>query len=218
MSTVIEAEPVPVVIEPSSVGLPREDEPTLFDIRHRITVDEYHRMAEAGVFGPDPQVELIEGVIVEKMVKLPPHVIATMLIERLFPKLVPAEYSVTSSSPIQIEGITEPEPDVLVIRGTPRELQGRLPTAQEVVLALEVADTSYSRDRGVKWRLYARTRVLVYWLLDLNRRRLEIHTDPSGEGESAIYRKTQIFDADDEVSLVLDGREVGRFKLAEILP
>lgn len=219
-STAVE---VPAVLPPTPTAAPSavtpiEPEPTLFEMRHRFTVEEYHRMAEAEVFGPDARLELIEGVIIDKMVKSGPHVIATMLIERLFPRLVPAEYSTTAGNPLQIEGISEPEPDIQVVRGSPRDLAGRPPSTREVVLAIEVAETSYRRDRGPKWRLYAAARVPAYWILDLNRRLLEVHTAPTGEGDDSVFRKTELFGPDDEVPLVLDGAEVARFRVAEILP
>ena len=65
---------------------------------------------------------------------------------------------------------------------------------------------------------YAAARVPVYWILDLNRPPLEVHTEPTGEGEDAVYTRTQLYGPDDEVPLVLDGREVGRFPVKEILP
>ncbi len=65
---------------------------------------------------------------------------------------------------------------------------------------------------------YAASRVPIYWILDLNRRRLEVHTEPEGEGLAATYARTQFYGPDDEVSLVLDGREIARFLVKEILP
>jgi Uma2 family endonuclease len=112
----------------------------------------------------------------------------------------------------------EPEPDVMVLRGELRDYAGRRRTPADAALLTEVSDTSYDYDRYAKWVTYAAARVPVYWILDLNRRQLEVHTEPTGEGEDAAYAQTQIFGPDDEVALVLDGREVGRFAVREILP
>ena len=102
------------------------EEPTtknlLFEVRHRITVAEYHRMADAGTCGPESRVELLEGVIVDN------------------------------------------------------------------------------------------------WIVDLNRGRLKVHSEPVGAGEAAVYTRSQILGPDDEVSLILDGREVAKFAASEILP
>ena len=78
--------------------------------------------------------------------------------------------------------------------------------------------TSYAYDRFSKWVTYAGARVPIYWIVDLGRRRLEIHSEPAGQGETAYYGLTQILGQDDEVALVLDGREIARFTVREILP
>ena len=193
----------------------------LMERRHRITVDEYHRMIESGAFGPEPRVELLEGVIVEKMIKKPPHIIATDLLEDLLHHLIPRGngYFITMSNPVTIEERDgEPEPDAGVYRGSIRDIATRRRTPADAALLAEVSDTSYNYDRQVKWVIYAAARVPVYWIVDLNRRQLEVHTEPNGEGETAVYARTQIFGPDDLVPLTLDDREVGRFLVREILP
>jgi Uma2 family endonuclease len=211
---------IAVIEQPKIEGEPRPWS-SLMEMRHRITVEEYHRMLDSGSLGPEPKVELLEGVIVEKMTKKPPHVIATDLLDDLLHHLLPrgCGYFVTMGNPVTIEDRDgEPEPDAGVFRGTIRDFVGRRRTPSDAALLAEVSDTSYGYDRYTKWVTYAAVRVPVYWILDLNRRQLEVHTEPTGEGEAAVYTRTQIFGADDEVSLILDGREVGRFPVREILP
>ncbi len=200
-------------------------EPTLVDslmsVRRRITVEEYHRIVDAGVFGPDPKIELLEGVIVEKMTKKPPHIIATDLLDDLLHHLVPrgGGYFVTMGNPVTIEDRDgEPEPDAGVYRGNIRDVADHPRTPAHAALLAEVSDTSYAYDRHAKWVTYAAARVPVYWIVDINRRRLEVHTEPTGEGEAAVYSRMQLLGPDDEMTLVLDGREVGRFTVREILP
>jgi Uma2 family endonuclease len=200
-------------------------EPTLGDslmkVRRRITVEEYHRIVDSGAFGPEPKVELLEGVIVEKMTKKPPHIIATDLLEDMLHHLVPrgCGYFITMGNPVTIEDRDgEPEPDAGVYRGNIRDVAGRPRTPAEAALLAEVSHTSYDYDRYAKWVTYAAARVPVSWIVDLNRRQLEVHTEPTGEGEDAVYARTQILGPDDEVALILDGREFGRFPVREILP
>ncbi len=81
-----------------------------------------------------------------------------------------------------------------------------------------MADSSYSIDRNVKWVTYAGAGVPIYWLLDLRRNRLEVHTEPTGQGEQAHYARTALLGPDDQAALILDGREVGRFPVREVLP
>lgn len=192
---------------------------TLLGVRHRITVNEYRRMAEAGVFGSETRVELVEGVIVDSMTKNPPQVIATDLIEDLLHRVVPPEFHITMGNPIAIEERdSEPEPDAMVVRGRIRDFAGRRRTAADAALVIEVADWSYNLDRGAKWMTYAAARVPVYWIVDLNRNRIEVHTEPTGEGEGARFALTRLYGPEDEVPLLLDGREAARFAAREVLP
>jgi Uma2 family endonuclease len=194
---------------------------SLMEARRRITVEEYHRIVDSGAFGPEPRVELLEGVIVEKTNKTPSHIIATDLVGDLFHHLVPqgSGYFTTMGNPVTIEDRnSEPEPDAGIYRGSIRDALARPRTPADAALLTEVSDTSYNYDRYAKWVTYAAARVSVYWIVDLRRRQLEIHTEPTGEGEAAVYARTQILGPDDEVTLTLDGREMGRFLVKEILP
>jgi Uma2 family endonuclease len=193
----------------------------LFDFRHRITVAEYHRMADAGTFGPESRVELLEGVIVDKTTKKTPHVHATDLLADLLHHFLPrrSDYFASMGNPVTIEERDgEPEPDAMVVRGSLKDFAGRRRTPADLALVVEVSGTSYQIDRFVKWVTYAAAGIPIYWIVDLNRGRLEVHTKPTGQGETAAYTHTQILGPDDEVSLILDGREVARFAAREILP
>lgn len=192
---------------------------SLLDLRHRVTVGEYRRMADAGVFGPEARVELVEGVIVDTTTRHPPHVIATDLMEDLLHRAVPRGFHITMGNPVAIEERdSEPEPDAMVVRGQIRDFTGRRRTPADAVLVIEVADSSYGFDRGPKWMTYAAARVAVYWIVDLSRNRIEVHTEPTGAGEDARYAQARLHGPDDEVPLVLDGREVARFATREVLP
>lgn len=217
MATV--TQPIPAIETPSPVDV---DAPgSLLDFRHRITVEEYHRMAQAGIFGPEPRLELLEGVLIAKMTKNPPHVVATNLLEEQLHHLLPrgSGYCISMGNPVTIEDRDgEPEPDALILRGTPRDYAGRNQTPADAALVIEVANTSYAYDRFTKWVTYAGARVPIYWIVDLGRRRLEIHSEPAGQAETAYYGLTKILAQDDEVALVLDGREIASFAVREILP
>jgi Uma2 family endonuclease len=217
MATV--TQPVPAIETSSPVQ--KEPSGSLLDFRHRITVKEYHRMAEAGVFGPEPRLELLEGVLIDKMRKNPPHILATDLLGDLFHHLLPrgSGYCISMGNPVTIEDRDgEPEPDAMILRGNLCDYTGRRRTPADVALVIEVANTSYAYDRSSKWVTYAGARVPIYWIVDLGRRRLEIHSGPAGQAEAAYYGLTRILGQDDEVALVLDGRKIARFAVREILP
>jgi Uma2 family endonuclease len=187
----------------------------LMEQRHRITVAEYHQMADAGVFGYEHRVELLEGVIVDKMTKYPPHNLACDLVQHLLGRLVPPGYFVSMATSLTIEGRDgEPEPDAMVLRGQLRDYAGRPRTPADAALVVEVAESSYRIDRVTKWAMYAASGVPVYWIIDLNRKRLEVHTEPRDSG----YSRIALLDPADEVPLTLDGREVARFVVRDILP
>jgi Uma2 family endonuclease len=192
---------------------------SLLDFRHRITVDEYHHMLDSGVFGPEPRVELLEGVVVDKMTKNPPHNLACDLIQHLLSSLMPNGYYLSMGTSMTIEEREgEPEPDALVLRGKPRDYKDRKRTAADSALIIEVSDTSYTYDRHQKAIVYAAVGVPVYWILDLNRNRLEILTKPVKQEQGSYYSHTTIYGLDDEIPLILDGKEITRFAAREVLP
>jgi Uma2 family endonuclease len=94
----------------------------------------------------------------------------------------------------------------------------RTPTADEIGIIGEVSDSSYTKDRGPKWRKYAAAKIATYWIVNLNQRQIEVYTAPSGRGKSAGYRDVTIYGEDDGVPLVVEGRELGRIKVRDVLP
>lgn len=193
----------------------------LLDVRRRITVEEYHRLIDSGILGPDPRVELLEGVIVEKMTEKTAHVQGTDLLDDFLHRHLPGGcgYFASMGNPLTIEDRDgEPEPDGMVVRGEIRDFTNRRRTPADAALVAEISDTSYNYDRYDKWTTYAASRVPVYWIVDLNHRKLEIHTEPTGDAKTARYARSRIYGPDDEAALVLDGREIARFLVREILP
>jgi len=182
-----------------------------------LTVEQYHEMARAGIFLDGDPIELLEGWLVNKMTKHPPHSVATSETRRVLDRLVSAGWSVDAQEPITTDD-SEPEPDVSVIRGRRRDFADRHPGPHEVGLLVEVADASLERDRGWKKRIYAGARIPVYWIVNLIDRRVEVFTQPTGSGEQADYASRQVFQAPDSIPVVLDGEEVGQIAVAELLP
>ena len=122
---------------------------------YRFTVDEYERMA--GVLD-DPRVELIDGYLVRKMGKKPPHIWAVRSILEKLPSLLPPGWTWWKEDPIRIPDFDEPEPDVAVLRGSAEDYRNRIPDASDVALLIEVAETTLDRDRGKKLAAYAEER------------------------------------------------------------
>jgi Uma2 family endonuclease len=187
------------------------------DVIWRLSVDQYHAMIHAEILTDDDPVELLEGWLVAKMPKNPPRRAVTRLIRQVLERLVSAEWYVDSQEPITTDD-SEPEPDVVVVRGETRHYLDRHPGPHDVGLVIEVADTTLQRDRGFKKRLYARAGIPVYWLVNLSDNQCEVYTEPSGPEPQPDYRQRQDYGASDVILVVLAGVEVGRIAVRELLP
>jgi Uma2 family endonuclease len=155
-------------------------------IRRRFTVDEYHRMAESGILHEDDRVELIGGEIVEMSPIGGRHAACVREINHLLGRQVSDELRVDVQSPVKLSEQEEPQPDLAVIRA--RGYGSSLPTPEDVLLLIEIADTSLAYDREVKLPLYARSGIAEVWLVDLNGGIFERHTEPSEEGYRLVRR------------------------------
>jgi Uma2 family endonuclease len=176
----------------------------------RLTVDDYFRMIDSGEIDADARVELWEGRIVDKMGKNQPHEIALMeLLEQLF-RIVPASWHVSSQSPVILGDDKAPEPDLMVVRGARRDYLKHPPSAKNVPLVIEVAESSLRRDLGLKKSAYAAEGIPFYWVVNLAAHRVEVHSRPKNQGKHATYENLKIYEAGEAVPLILDGVEVGR--------
>ncbi len=155
--------------------------------RRTFTVDEYHQMIDAGVLTEDDRVELLEGEIVKMTAMGSPHAGCVDRLNRLFNRRVGDEAIVRIQSPIQLSEISEPEPDVALLRPRPDFYAESHPEPGEVLLVVEVAETSVRYDRDTKIPAYGRAGIAEAWLVDLAGEVIEVYTDPSAHG----YRKTR---------------------------
>lgn len=151
----------------------------LLEAQRIFTVDEYYRMAEAGILHEDDRVELIEGRIVELSPIGGRHAACVDKLNRLLNQRVGDAAIVRVQNPVSLPGDSEPEPDIALLR--PREdfyAEGH-PGPEDVFLIIEVAETSLGYDRGIKAPLYARAGVPELWIVDLESGRVLIHGEPS---------------------------------------
>ena len=148
---------------------------------YRFTVEDFARMGEAGVFPEDARVELLDGQIIEMNPIGIPHAGTVKALNRLFSKLVGDRAIVSIQDPAVLGDFSEPQPDVMLLR--PREDSYRTahPEARDVLLLIEVADTTVRLDRGLKASIYARAGIQEYWIVDVRRRAVEVYRDPTGD-------------------------------------
>ncbi|MGO9917286.1 MAG: Uma2 family endonuclease [Isosphaeraceae bacterium] len=185
-------------------------EPLASPVLYRITVDQYERMTDVL---NDARVELIDGYLVKKMSKKPPHIWTVTAVRRALAALLPPGWSWRKEDPVRIPDFDEPEPDVAIVRGTDEDYRNRIPEPNDVALLVEVTETTQDRDRCEKLAAYARGRIPVYWIVDLIARRVEVYTEPAPDG----YARREDFASGSDVPVMIDGVEVGRIAVAAIL-
>lgn len=152
--------------------------PSLFEAAHPFTVDDYHRMGEAGILSADERTELIEGVVVTMSPIGSPHFAAVLRLERLLRDAVGGRAVVSVQGPVRLPPRSEPQPDVALLRPSPDQYETALPGPADVFLLAEVSDSTLARDRDVKAPLYARHGIAEYWIVDLQARTVLVHRDP----------------------------------------
>ncbi|MEO6808348.1 MAG: Uma2 family endonuclease, partial [Isosphaeraceae bacterium] len=145
----------------------------------RLSVNQYAEMIRLDILTEDDRVELLEGVLVAKMGRKLPHVFTTRRIMAVLVRALPPGWLVTKEDPIRTRD-SVPEPDCVVLRGTDEDYRDRWPGPADMALVVEVAESSLSRDRTHKRRIYARAAIPVFWLVNLIDRRIEVYSDPSG--------------------------------------
>jgi Uma2 family endonuclease len=182
----------------------------------RFSVEEYHDLIARGTLTDDDRVELLEGYLVYKMAKNPPHETAIRILNRLLLQALPQGWILSSQSPITLDD-SEPEPDFSIVRGTEQLYADRHPGAEDVGLVIEVSDSSLARDRVDKARIYARAGLPVYWVVNLMDRQVEVYTDPGTESGGPGYAQQRIYAMGAEVPLELDGGAIAMLATEQFL-
>jgi Uma2 family endonuclease len=184
---------------------------------YRLSLAQYQAMAERGILTKDDRIELLEGWLIAKMTKNPPHEIAKGLTQDQLTGLVPAGWFVAVEGPTDTID-SEPEPDLMVVRGARRDYSEASPGPSDVAIVVEVSHSSLASDRRDKKRIYARSSYPTFWLVNLVDRRIEVYTDPTGPVEQPDYLQRHDFGPDDLIPVVIEGREIGRLAVRDLLP
>ena len=155
------------------------------------TVDEYYRMADAGILTPDDRVELIDGEIIEMSPIGSRHLGCVNRATRLFTSAFGGRVVVSVQNPLWLSNFTEPEPDVVLLKPRGDEYASKKPAAEDALLVLEVADTTLAYDRNVKLPRYAKAGVPEVWIENLQDDLLLVYRDPVGNAytTSLVFRR-----------------------------
>lgn len=146
---------------------------------HRFTVEDYYRMAETGILKPDARVELIEGEIVDMMPIEPFHAGSGSELNGLFAGLSRGRWIVWNQYPLRIDEHSEPQPDLMLIRTPAKKYKQSHPTPEDVILLVEISDTTLRKDREVKLPLYAKAGIEEMWILNVPEKQIEVYRDPN---------------------------------------
>lgn len=172
---------------------------------HRFTVDEYHRMGEAGIFHQDDRVELIAGEIVEMAPIGSDHAWVVTRLAMLFARAC-GDLIVWSQNPVILSVEDEPQPDLVLVKSVPHLYRKTHPGPDEILLVIEVADTSLPFDRDQKLPRYALAGIPEVWIVDLRGERFLVFRSPKGRG----YEAQSVVSRGEQVSpLALPGLAIG---------
>jgi Uma2 family endonuclease len=164
---------------------------------YRFTVSDYYRMAEVGILDADERVELLRGEVVEMTPIGPPHGGCVNKLIRLLVESTGQRACVSSQNPFSLDDYSEPQPDLVLARPRPDFYSEAHPRPADVLLVIEVADTSLDKDRKVKLPLYAEAGIVEVWIVDVNTNGVEVCREPSGNE----YRDVRRFKPGDAITL-----------------
>src|SRR5438067_3636731 len=166
----------------NDVGIQQEVERRHFPI----TVEMYHQMGEKGSFAPDDRVELIEGELFQMSPIGSLHARCVKFLNNFFVTRLNELFVVGVQDPVTLDDRSEPQPDLSILRYKADFYKDATPRSEETVMVIEVADSSVSFDKNVKFRRYAATGIPEAWLIDLDAERVEVHTQPKENGYGVV--------------------------------
>jgi Uma2 family endonuclease len=169
---------------------------TLFPERTRISVDRYEKMFATGVLTEYDRVELIDGDMINMPGVNPPHSAITARLTEVLVLSVAGSAIVSPGGSVRLGDYSLPQPDLMLLKRRDDFYFSQRPAVTDILLLIEVSDSSLAYDRSIKRNLYARYGVGEYWVIDVQGERICVHTEPGPDG----YRQVAEFAADDVVS------------------
>jgi Uma2 family endonuclease len=183
----------------------------------RFSVDEYHKLIELGFLTEDDDLELLDGYLVHKMSRNPPHdATIQKAMKRLF-RALPPDWDLRVQSAVTLSE-SEPEPDLAVVRGDENRYLAHHPGPADIGLVIEVAEATLAGDRADKGRIYAEAAIPCYWIINLVDGQVEVYTGPSGPTATPAYAQRRDLQVGADVALTLDGIVAATIPVRELLP
>ena len=163
---------------------------------YRFTVDEYHRLGEAGIFGEDDRIELLEGELIIMSPSGLRHAALVNRLNRLLGKIGRDRWLIGAQNPVRLGNLSEPQPDITLLLPRPDDYESKTPQPDDIFLLVEVADSSIYYDREEKLPVYAFNRIREVWIVNLVEDQVEIYRNPEGEA----YRTRRIAKSGDTIA------------------
>jgi Uma2 family endonuclease len=173
-------------------------------------------MLDNGMLGEDDRVELLDGWIVEKPMPGIPHDASVTRINTRLVRILGDEWVVRNQCSARLAN-SVPEPDFAIVRGPEAKYDSKRPSPRDIALLIEVADSSLGRDRNLKQAIYARDRVPVYWIVNVDDGIVEVYSHPRG-GKEPCYQARTVYHRTDSVPLELFGEVIGELAVNDIIP
>ncbi|MEA5619046.1 Uma2 family endonuclease [Cronbergia sp. UHCC 0137] len=167
-------------------------------LKHKFTTEQYHLMHEAGVFSESDRLELINGEITEMSPIGKKHAVCVARLNELFFTRLLYKVQIWSQNPILLDNGSEPQPDLAILKRRDDFYAEGLPTPSDILLVIEVADSTIAYDREIKMPLYGATKIPEMWLFDLNKKAIEGYSQPSTTG----YKRMQRYEENDIFSML----------------
>lgn len=162
--------------------------------RRKFSIDEYHKLVDLGFFTENDRIELIRGEIIDMAPKGTPQSVCNSLVFGELYRLLYDRANVRGQEPIILSSNSEPEPDVVIAKKKPDNYLSAHPTVEDIILVIEISDSTLQYDRETKLSLYAEVGINNYWIFNLVDNRLESYSQPFADTQGKCdYRTKNIF-------------------------
>lgn len=185
---------------------------------YRYTKEQYLQLRDSGILGDENEkLEFVEGLLLPKMSRKPPHDSTLDLLEDLIRSLLPTGWRVRSQKAVDLDR-GQPEPDIAVVLGPASRYASHHPIPSEIAFVIEITDTTLTRDRRLKLPGYARNGIAEYWIVNLVDRVVEVYTSPATSltGEP-IYSLKKDYRNGQTIPVFIHGQEIGQIAVDAFL-
>jgi len=165
-------------------------------LHKKFTISQYYLMSETGILTENDRVELIEGEILEMSPIGTGHAVCVNRLAKVLFSSLSDEITISVQNPVRLSNFSEPEPDFAILKGQPEDYESKHPEPEDILVLIEVSDSTIEYDRTTKAPLYARQKIHELWIIDLNALVVEVYRFPSPEG----YQQIQVFRQDQSIA------------------